>query len=162
MAASPWWRGRRREWFVVVQFCLFALVAIGPPTWNGWPRWPFAEGLVGGVVGGLLMGAGGLLAVCGAVGLGSRICAVPYPPEDAVLRCNGPFRIVRHPMYCGAILAALGWAIVKQGWLTVAYAAALFMLFDVKARREEQWLTTKFAEYPEYQKRVRKLIPFVY
>ncbi len=147
---------------MVVQFCLFALVAFGPPTWHGWPSWPFAEGLVGGIVGWSLLGAGGLLAVCGAASLGSRICAVPYPPEDAVLRCTGPFRIVRHPMYSGAISAALGWAFVRQGWLTVGYATALFVLFDVKARREEKWLTAKFAEYPEYRRRVCKLIPFVY
>ncbi len=162
MAASPWWKGRRGEWFVVVQFCLFALVAIGPPTWRGWPRWPFADGIVGAAIGGFLMAAGGLLAVCGAATLGSRICAVPYPPDEAVLRRTGPFRIVRHPMYCGAIVAAFGWVIVRHGWLTVGYATVLFALFNLKARREEKWLTAKFTEYPEYQKKVRKLIPFVY
>ncbi len=42
------------------------------------------------------------------------------------------------------------------------YVAALFVLLDVKSRREERWLVEKFPEYPAYQRRVRKLIPFVY
>ena len=65
-------------------------------------------------------------------------------------------------MYCGAILGALGWAVVCQGWLTVGYGVLLFAFFDLKSRREESWLVARFAEYSEYQKRVRKLIPFVY
>ena len=49
-----------------------------------------------------------------------------------------------------------------SGWLTFVYVAALFVLLDVKSRREERWLVEKFPEYPAYQRRVRKLIPFVY
>jgi hypothetical protein len=38
----------------------------------------------------------------------------------------------------------------------------LFMLFDNKSRREEQWLKAKLSDYPAYQERVGKLISFVY
>jgi len=38
----------------------------------------------------------------------------------------------------------------------------MLVLFGIKAPREEQWLKAKFSGYAEYQKRVRKLIPFVY
>jgi protein-S-isoprenylcysteine O-methyltransferase Ste14 len=65
-------------------------------------------------------------------------------------------------MYCGSILAAVGWALVRQGWLTLLYTALLFVLFDLKSRREERWLAERFAEYPAYRTRVRRLIPFVY
>ncbi len=162
MTSSPWWRGRRGEWYVVVQFCLFALVAFGPGSWNGSPVWPVADGLVPAAVGWSLLVGGGVLAACGALRLGSRICAVPYPPEHAVLQKSGAFCLVRHPMYCGAILAAFGWAMVSRGWLTVGYAVLLFMLFDLKSRREEKWLIAKFADYSEYQRRVHRLIPFIY
>lgn len=147
---------------MVIQFCLFALVAVGPRTLHGLPSWPIPGGALGAVFGWSLMTIGGVLAVCGAAQLGTKICAVPYPPAEAVLRKTGAFSIVRHPMYCGAILAAFGWAIVSRGWLTVGYAMLLFLLFDLKSRREETWLTAKFAHYAEYQRCVRKLIPFVY
>jgi protein-S-isoprenylcysteine O-methyltransferase Ste14 len=65
-------------------------------------------------------------------------------------------------MYGGAILMALGWAFLVHGWLTISYALILLAFFDVKARREEQWLKEKFSGYVAYQKRVRKLIPFIY
>jgi protein-S-isoprenylcysteine O-methyltransferase Ste14 len=32
----------------------------------------------------------------------------------------------------------------------------------VKSRHEEQWLSAKFPAYAAYQKRVRKLIPYIY
>jgi protein-S-isoprenylcysteine O-methyltransferase Ste14 len=72
------------------------------------------------------------------------------------------YRVVRHPMYCGAILAAFGWALLSHGWLTILYAAAAFVFIDVKVRREEKWLLERFPEYEGYQRRVRKFVPFVY
>ncbi len=54
------------------------------------------------------------------------------------------------------------WALVVQSWLTLGYVVALFVFLDAKARREEKWLTERFPGYVAYQRRVRKLIPFVY
>jgi protein-S-isoprenylcysteine O-methyltransferase Ste14 len=69
---------------------------------------------------------------------------------------------VRHPIYSGLILAALGWAFWVHGWLTIGYVVVLFVFFDIKSRREERWLAEKYAGYEAYRKRVHKLIPFVY
>jgi protein-S-isoprenylcysteine O-methyltransferase Ste14 len=33
---------------------------------------------------------------------------------------------------------------------------------DFKATREERWLRERFPDYPDYARRVRKLIPFVH
>lgn len=162
MTLSPSWRGHRGEWYVVAQMCLFALVAVGPRTWHGWPNRPFPSDVLVAVIGWVLLASGGVLIVCGVAKLGSRICAVPYPPAGAVLQKTGVFCLVRHPMSCGGILAAFGWALLSQGWLTFVYALLLFVVFDLKSRREEAWLVESFAEHPDYQKRVRKLIPFVY
>jgi protein-S-isoprenylcysteine O-methyltransferase Ste14 len=65
-------------------------------------------------------------------------------------------------MYCGGILIAFGWAFLVHGWLTIGYAIIMLAFFDVKSRREEQWLSGKFPGYAEYQKHVHKLIPFIY
>jgi len=105
---------------------------------------------------------GGLLAVAGIFGLGANLTALPYPKDEATLVETGPYRLVRHPIYSGVILMAFGWALWVHGWLTIGYAIILFVFFDVKSRREEQWLKGKFPDYAAYQKRVRKLIPFVY
>jgi protein-S-isoprenylcysteine O-methyltransferase Ste14 len=65
-------------------------------------------------------------------------------------------------MYCAALLAGLGWAVIRRGWLTLGYTALLFLLFDLKARQEEAWLLERYPAYAEYRRRVRKLIPFIY
>ncbi len=175
---SPWWRGARGEWFVVAQFLLFALVIFGPrrlegtaagalgshaaagsPAWHGWPA-PWAGiALAGGAV---LLVLGALLLFAGAIKLGTKLTAFPRPGERAVLHQTGPFRIARHPMYGGGILMAFGWGLWIHGWLTLAYAAALLIFFDIKSRREERWLCEKFSDYAAYQRRVKRLVPFVY
>ncbi len=159
---SPWWQGRRGEWYVVIQVVLFGLVVLGPRSWPGLVAWtsPFAElGLVAGVLLALL---GGLLSLSGVLRLGSNLTAVPYPKDQATLVETGPYKIVRHPIYSGLILMAFGWALWIHGWLTLVYAAILLAFFDVKSRREERWLNDKFSDYAAYQKRVRKLVPFIY
>jgi len=60
------------------------------------------------------------------------------------------------------ILASLGWALVTEGWLRMAYVVAGFAFLVFKVRREEAWLVERFPEYAAHQRRVRKLIPFVY
>jgi protein-S-isoprenylcysteine O-methyltransferase Ste14 len=159
---TAWWLGRRGEWYVVTQFVLFALVAAGPVTWSGWPPWRFPGGQLTGLVGVAMMVAGLALALWGGLKHGAALQASPYPREDGTVIHSGPYRLVRHPIYSGALSAAFGWALWRHGWLTLAYAALLFVLFDAKARREEAWLVEKFPSYAEYRRRVRRLVPFVY
>ncbi len=88
--------------------------------------------------------------------------SAPAPWGAAARVLSGPYRIVRHPIHAGLILMALGWALHANGGLTLVYVLALFLLLDAKTRHEERWLSATFAEYGEYQRRVRKLVPFLY
>jgi protein-S-isoprenylcysteine O-methyltransferase Ste14 len=69
---------------------------------------------------------------------------------------------VRHPIYTGLILGTLGWSLWRSSLLGVGLAVLLLVFFDLKSRREERWLTEAYPGYPEYRRRVRKLIPFAY
>jgi protein-S-isoprenylcysteine O-methyltransferase Ste14 len=46
--------------------------------------------------------------------------------------------------------------------LAMLLTGVLLIFFDIKSRREEKWLQDKYSNYTAYQKRVRKLIPFIY
>ena len=158
-----WWRGDRGEWYVVAQGALFLLIALGPRSLPGSAPWPAPYSGIASVVGFVLMLAGGVLAVAGLLGLGrNNLTALPYPRDESTLVVVGPYAIVRNPIYSGLILGAFGWGLYVNGWLTLAYALALFVFFDIKSRKEERWLAEKFPEYAAYQRRVRKLIPWVY
>jgi len=156
MEHTPWWKGTHGEWYVVIQFALCGLVAFGPRPWT------FDQTALESIVGTALLLSCGLLIVTDAQRLGANLTAVPYPKDQATLIETGPFQFVRHPMYSGTIFMALGRALWVHSWLTLGYAMVLFVFFDIKSRREEQWLKAKFSDYAAYQKRVRKLIPFVY
>ncbi len=105
---------------------------------------------------------GSLLFISGILRLGANLSALPYPKAESTLIETGPYRIVRHPMYSGAIFIAFGWALVVHSWLGIGTALVIFLFFDLKSRREEGWLKEKFPGYAAYQQRVRKLVPLIY
>jgi protein-S-isoprenylcysteine O-methyltransferase Ste14 len=72
---------------------------------------------------------------------------------------DGPFAIVRHPMYCGLILAALGSLLIYPTWTTLLSAFFAPFIF-VRARREEAALAEEFSEkWEEYCQRVPAFFP---
>jgi protein-S-isoprenylcysteine O-methyltransferase Ste14 len=160
---APWYRGTRGEWYVVLQVFLFALIALGPRTLPGLPAWPGGSaGIAVSFIGAAMVFVGVTLAVAALLNLGPNLTPLPYPKDGSTLIESGAYGIVRHPIYSGLIAAAFGWALIVHGTLTLAYAALLFVFFDIKSRREEQWLCDKFPEYGAYRARVRKLVPWVY
>jgi protein-S-isoprenylcysteine O-methyltransferase Ste14 len=161
-ANVPWWKGARGEWYVVAQVLLFVLVIFGPRSMAGMPTWTGRLAEVSTVMGIVLMVAGGGLLVAAFTRLGKNLTPLPYPKDDGRLVQTGAYSLVRHPIYCGAIALALGWAHCVHGPLTLGYTLVLFAFLDVKSRREERWLAAKYSDYADYRKKVRKLIPFVY
>ncbi len=79
--------------------------------------------------------------------------------QDHQLITSGPYAIVRHPMYLGLIVAALGSLLIYLTWTTLFFAAtAPFLMF--RARREEQLLSVAFGDaWTHYCERVPMLIP---
>jgi len=159
---ARWWHGGRGEWYLAGQLVLMAAVFLGPRTWPGLPVWPAPLARVTLIVGATLALAGIGLLLAGLVRLRSNLSPLPRPRAQASLVQTGPYRLVRHPMYAGGILLAYGWALAVHGWLTLVYATVLSVFLDVKSTHEERWLTEKFPDYRDYQRRVSKLIPFIH
>ena len=146
-------------WYVVVQTVLMLAALLAPPLGLRSASWPGAVV----VAGGLLAVAGLGVVVSASVALGQRsLSPFPKPRERAVLVEHGVFSVVRHPIYSGLTLFVLGWGLAWSSLATVVGALVLLVFFDVKSRREERWLDEKFADYPAYKRRVKKLVPYVY
>ena len=133
------WAGKRGEGYVVIQIILVALVLLGPRTWPGLPQWPALVAQIALPVGIAMMVLGVGLIVSGVVALGRNLAAVPRPKQGATLVERGPYRIVRHPMYTGAILIAFGWAFAVSGSLSLVYAFMVVAFLAIKTAREERW-----------------------
>ncbi len=72
---------------------------------------------------------------------------------------SGPYNIVRHPMYAGLILAALGSFLIYTTWTTVYFACFSLLMF-IRACREETALSAEFGEqWQEYCRRVPMFLP---
>lgn len=162
MIATPWWKNSRGELFVIAQFVVLGLIALAPPTLPGLPEWSSSFRTVGTFTGGLLLLCGTVLAAAGTFGLGRNLTPFIIPKDGSVLLENGAYSIVRHPIYAGLLQMAFGWGLWTHGWLTLGYGLLLFVIFDLKSRREEQFLLKLFPGYAAYANRVKRLIPFLY
>jgi protein-S-isoprenylcysteine O-methyltransferase Ste14 len=76
---------------------------------------------------------------------------------------DGPYRIVRHPMYAGGILVLLGMPLLLGSWWGVVAVPLLLVGIAPRAVGEERLLRRELAGYDEYAARVRfRLIPGVW
>jgi len=78
------------------------------------------------------------------------------------LQITGPYRLVRHPLYFGWVLAAFGTPHLTGDRLTFATLTSLYLVVAVPW--EERSLVRSFGEsYRRYQQQVRwRMIPFIY
>jgi len=153
------WAGPRGELYVASQSVLFGLIAGGPwlgfsrAGWGGpWVAWPAL----------CMLGLAGAAALGALLNLGTNLSALPHPKDNAQLVTGGLYACVRHPIYAAGLLGSLSWALYWGSWRAGLGTLLLLGLFDLKARREERFLAERFPDYAGYQKRVRRLIPWVY
>lgn len=114
------------------------------------------------IAGAVLMVVGAGVALAGALALGRNLTPFPKPTEQAQLVRHGIYALIRHPLYTSVILVSIGWSLIWQSWPALLVAATLIPFFHAKARHEERWLREKFPEYADYERRVRRFIPWLY
>ncbi len=74
----------------------------------------------------------------------------------------GPYKYVRHPMYLGGVIGALGLAVFAGSLLSVVYSFVLALVLSHIADAEEEELKARFGEeYDDYGRKVPKLFPYV-
>jgi len=151
--------GRRGGGWVAIQG---ALVVVALAAGLVGAAWPSAASPWLAATGGAAALAGLGLMVGGGAGLGRHLTPFPRPVPGGNLRQTGAYRLVRHPMYGGALLLVLGWALLSSPLALVPLGAATAFL-EAKRRREEAWLVEKHPAYADYRQLVRRrFIPFVW
>jgi protein-S-isoprenylcysteine O-methyltransferase Ste14 len=150
-------------------------------------RLPFVANIAAwGLFAGLLIGRSGdtervialLLAATGAIialggggvilwsraNLGEAWSFIPSAAEQSGLVITGPYRLVRHPIYLGLSMVAVGQAIAfSSGPAFVVVLVAVIPSLLWRARVEEDLLTTVFGDrYLRYKTRTSMIIPYVF
>ena len=143
-------------WVLGQGLLLCAVVAGGILCHNQWQSLAFT--ICG--AGLLLLAAGCGLA--GSISLGRNLTPFPKPSASSTLVRTGIYGLIRHPLYTAVFCGSVGWALVWRSWPALLAALALAPLFDGKALREERWLRQQFPEYADYERRVRRFVPWIY
>ncbi len=98
--------------------------------------------------GGWFLARGGMKAVFGTT------------RENPEVISTGVFRIVRHPIYTGAILFYLGASLITMSIASAAFLLLIIAFYIIISRHEEGILTEAFGnDYLEYKNKTGMLFP---
>lgn len=147
---------RRARWGMALQGIAYVLV------WQGhfWdavlPTWRF-------VVSVLFLAMAGVLSWTATSALGSQWRFDAGVSGDHQLVTTGPYRFIRHPIYCSMLCLLLGIGLMVTPWPLFLASAVIFIGgTEIRVRIEDKLLAAHFGErFRQYQQSVRAYVPFV-
>lgn len=148
MATEANAKNNRGWWWLVAQTMLLLSVFAAGLYFPGrpWHSWIPTVGMGLTVI-------SALIGIAGCRALGRNLSALPQPASGGKLVTTGLYRWVRHPMYIGLLMLAVGWAI----WCFSLVALLIALIFGVflrsKATAEDRWLTRFYPEHRDYAAR---------
>lgn len=150
----PWSRELRIRVLIVILVVI--LIRVGAFRDQGVNTDPWRAGL------GLALFALGLgFAIWARVHIGRNWGTPMSQKNEPELVTSGPYRLVRHPIYSGVLLAGAGTA-VALSWLWLIAVALAGVYFTYSARVEERNMGQQFpGTYPAYRRSTKMFIPFV-
>jgi protein-S-isoprenylcysteine O-methyltransferase Ste14 len=151
----PWSRELGiRVVLVAVVIVLIRLGAIREHSLNT-EAWRAALGLV-------LFALGLGFAIWARVTIGRNWGTPMTQKVEPELVTNGPYHLVRHPIYSGILVAGAGTAVaLSWQWLIVVALAGIYFVYS--ATVEERYMAEQFPDtYPAYKHATRMLLPFLF
>lgn len=83
--------------------------------------------------------------------------------SDQRVISTGPYAIVRHPMYAGALVMLFGTPLALGSWWGLIMFALMTLVILFRLLDEEKFLARSLPGYPEYCRKVRyHLVPFIW
>ena len=125
----------------------------------GWsPAVPAALSIFGNV-----LAAVGILVYFFVVKENRFAAATVDVAEGQTVVSTGPYAIVRHPMYAGAILVFVGAPLALGSWWGLLLIPLVIVVFALRLLSEEKFLRQNLAGYTDYAQGVRyRLVPYIW
>ena len=86
----------------------------------------------------------------------------PELKKEAKLITDGPYRLLRHPMYTALLLVMLGVSMTKQNPIVFVAWTLLIGILWIKSLLEEHYLTERWPQYASYRKNTYRFIPLIW
>ena len=76
---------------------------------------------------------------------------------------TGPYGVVRHPMYAGAMLLLLFTPVALGSWVAIPFPLPLILVVVFRLLEEEKFLAANLRGYEAYRQKVRyRLVPYIW
>lgn len=157
-------RAPASKWGIALQSLSFALVWLVPrPLW-----WPFRASLAGevalGSVAVVLAYASCLFSLLAVRTLGKQWTYAARVIQGHELVTQGPYAIVRNPIYLGMFGMLLATGLVFSPWWTLLGAVVFFLIGNqIRIRTEEKLLRETFgSQFDDYARRVPAFFPRIF
>ena len=149
----------RGGWWVIGQLLLLALILFAPGSDFGLSS---SNRFRLHAAGSLLLFISAVVLVSGILELKGALTPYPKPLEGARLAKNGIYRLIRHPLYLGVMLASFGISLIKTSGAGCFLSFVLMIFLNAKSDREERWLSETYSGYDDYKLRTKKFFPYIY
>jgi protein-S-isoprenylcysteine O-methyltransferase len=154
-------RAKLRDWtfFVVIASLTAAVILAG---WVARFKWAaMGGGRAVQLSGEALIVAGAALRVWAMLTLDRFFTFVVGIADDHRVVRDGPYRVIRHPGYAGALIAMVGVGVSLRSWLSVLLMLVVPpLVLAVRIRVEEATLVAALGqEYKDYARKTGRLIP---
>eukprot|EP00286_Rhodomonas_abbreviata_P017825 CAMPEP_0181324740 /NCGR_PEP_ID=MMETSP1101-20121128/20531_1 /TAXON_ID=46948 /ORGANISM="Rhodomonas abbreviata, Strain Caron Lab Isolate" /LENGTH=253 /DNA_ID=CAMNT_0023432957 /DNA_START=8 /DNA_END=769 /DNA_ORIENTATION=- len=144
--------GERGELYVGLQFFFIFLIIIAPAFEDTFESLSL-------LVGTLICSSGLGLGAVGVLDLGDSLTPWPKPTSDNELQTTGSYGLSRHPIYGGLLITCVGLSLISLSYPRLFFTFLLLLILDVKAEKEERWLSSVHPQYGEYKQEVPKFFP---
>ena len=124
----------------------------------GWSRLSVYADMAGD-----LMMVVGLMTVFAVFKENSFTSGIIEVAQDQKVISTGPYAVVRHPMYAGALIMLLGIPLALGSWWGMLINVPMIVALVWRLLDEERFLTERLPGYPEYLLAVKyRLVPLVW
>ena len=155
---------RSDPFFSFLNVFLAYIPIFGTQLWALGQRWTEPGNPFFIVTGGIIFFSGTTLRLYAIKTLGRFFTMEIGTREGHQMIQSGPYKLIRHPSYTGYFLMILGMGMAYQN--LYAFLIPLLQIgifFSKRIPQEELMLSQKFGEeHSSYQKRTKKLVPWIY
>jgi protein-S-isoprenylcysteine O-methyltransferase Ste14 len=146
----------RARWGILLVAVAYSILWQGKFWERPLPVWRLALSI-------LFLLLAGLLSWTGARALGRQWRIDAGLSSDHELVTNGPYRVVRHPIYTSLLCLLLGTGFMVTLLSLLALSAIVFIAgTEIRVRIEDSLLTSRFGDrFRDYQRSVPAYIPFL-